>query len=127
MGCAGDGGDVVHTNVCAGGVFTDMIAGTNAAAVNQYVDTSYSSEPAATELDEIFRSIGTTGCDHSDMSQSSCTDMEGLNWNHHIQQGQSVVQNHLGVPYTYWLQFLFQIQLEVPEENRTPPQGASPG
>ncbi|CAN6330054.1 unnamed protein product [Urochloa humidicola] len=82
--------------VAAGGGRDDMIVG------SQPADASYSTEPsaAATELDEIFRSTGTTGGELSDPSQSS-TEVE-TSW-YQCQHGESVMlQQHLGVPYLYW-------------------------
>ncbi|KAJ1266627.1 hypothetical protein BS78_08G166800 [Paspalum vaginatum] len=59
--------------------------------------TSSSCEPAAaTELDEIFRSmVGTTaaGEHHSDLSRQSATEIE-TSW-YHCQRGESVLHQHL--------------------------------
>ncbi|XP_004964229.2 transcription factor RAX1 [Setaria italica] len=104
--CYGGGGGVDQMRVVgAGGGTTDnVIASTNSAAVvSQPADASYSSEPmaAATELDEIFRSMGTTGGEHSDLSQSS-TETE-TSWYQYCQHaGESVLQQHLEMPYLYW-------------------------
>ncbi|CAN6335235.1 unnamed protein product [Urochloa humidicola] len=89
--------------VGAGGGRDDMIV------VSQLSeDASYSSEPAAaTELDEIFRSMGTTTgvVKHSDQSQSS-TEIETSRYQYqHCQRadGETVLQQqHQGMPYLYW-------------------------
>ncbi|OEL15614.1 Transcription factor RAX3 [Dichanthelium oligosanthes] len=98
----GCGGGVDQMRVGAGGGTDDMIASTKAAVVSsQPADASYSScEPAATEPEEIFRSIGTTGGEHSDLSQSS-TGIE-TSWYHCQHARESVLQQHLGTPYLYW-------------------------
>ncbi|PUZ68042.1 hypothetical protein GQ55_3G482800 [Panicum hallii var. hallii] len=76
-GCGSGGGAVDQMRVG-----DDMIASMlKPAVVSQPADSSFSSEPAATELDVIFRSMGTTGGEHSDLSLSS-TEIE-TDWYHH--------------------------------------------
>ncbi|CAN6344077.1 unnamed protein product [Urochloa humidicola] len=87
--------------VGAGGGRDDMIV-----VSQQSADASYLSEPAAaTELDEIFRSMSTaTGViEHSDQSSQSSTEIE-TSWYRYCQHaGESVLQQqHQGMPYFYW-------------------------
>ncbi|KAG0521935.1 hypothetical protein BDA96_08G204600 [Sorghum bicolor] len=99
----GTGGGVDDTRIIGAGgggngTDDDMVTGrTNDVVVvsQRPAETSSSScGPAATtELDEMFRSMGTTGGDHSDMCQSS-TEIETASW-YHCQ--------YLGsMPYMYW-------------------------
>ncbi|CAN6339231.1 unnamed protein product [Urochloa humidicola] len=109
-GCGGGGGVDHQMRVEIGAGRDDMIAtSTKAAGVvaSQPGDGSYSSEPsvAATELDEIFRPMGTTaGGQLSDLSESISTEIE-TSWYQYCQHdGESMLQpQHLGsMPYLYW-------------------------
>ncbi|CAL4890689.1 unnamed protein product [Urochloa decumbens] len=108
-GC--DSGGVDHQMravVGVGGGSDDMIGASTKAAVvvSRPANGSYSSEPlaAATELDEIFRSMGNTGDgERSDLSQPQSSTEIDTSWYQYCQHdGESVLQQHMGVPYLYW-------------------------
>ncbi|XP_062204518.1 transcription repressor MYB6-like [Phragmites australis] len=94
------GGDDMH---CGGGkgvviASTKAVVNHGAFSTGESAATSYSYETApATELDEIFRSIGTSGGEHSHLSQSTA-DTEALGW-HHCQLGEIEQWLHFGLPY----------------------------
>ncbi|CAN6352516.1 unnamed protein product [Urochloa humidicola] len=103
-GCGGGGGGGFDHQMRVVGGRDDMIGASTKGAIvgSQQADASYSS--AATELDEIFGSMRTTGGELSDLCESISTEIETSWYPNCEHAGESVLQpQHLGsMPYLYW-------------------------